>query len=143
MRPKPNLNPLQPFRTCLMSTGKLSSKRKSLDCRPKSYSKRMQSRLGANGKFSDIKRRHIVILLDSIAKRAPITRNRVHGALSRIFNFAAERGVIDDSPCTRIKKLPEKGRNRVLSNEEIKSLWAALGPGQQRYRPLQVPPSWH
>ena len=77
-------------------------------------------------KVADIKRRHIVILLDKIAERAPISRNRVHGALSRIFNFAAERGVIDDSPCTRIKKLPEKGRDRVLTDEEIKLLWAAL-----------------
>ena len=77
-------------------------------------------------KVSEIKRRHIVILLDKIAERAPILRNRVHGALSRIFNFAAERGVIEDSPCTRIKKLPEKGRDRVLSDDEIKALWIAL-----------------
>ncbi|BBO72071.1 integrase [Desulfosarcina alkanivorans] len=79
-----------------------------------------------NWKVADIKRRHIVILLDKIAQRAPITRNRVHGALSRLFNFAAERGVIDDSPCTRIKKLPEKGRDRVLTDDEIRLLWTAL-----------------
>ncbi len=77
-------------------------------------------------KVADIKRRHIVVLLDKIAERAPITRNRVHGSLTRLFNFAAERGVIEDSPCTRIKKLPEKARERVLSNEELKALWAAL-----------------
>lgn len=78
-------------------------------------------------KVVDIKRRDIVLLLDRIRDRAPIVRNRVHGALSRIFNFAAERGIIDDSPCIRIKKVPEKGRKRVLSDEEIKLLWAALG----------------
>lgn len=77
-------------------------------------------------KVSEVKRRDIVLLLDKIAERAPITRNRVHGALSRLFNFAAERGIIDDSPCTRIKKLPEKGRSRVLNDEEIKMLWEAL-----------------
>lgn len=77
-------------------------------------------------KVADIKRRDIVILLDRIAERAPIVRNRVHGALSRLFNFAAERGIIDDSPCTRIRKLPEKGRNRVLTDEEIKTLWNCL-----------------
>lgn len=79
-----------------------------------------------NRKVTDIKRRDIVLLLDSIAERAPITRNRVHGALSRLFNFAAERGIIDDSPCTRIKKLPETGRSRVLNDDEIKLLWLAL-----------------
>ena len=77
-------------------------------------------------KVADIKRRDIVILLDRIAERAPVVRNRVHGALSRLFNFAAERGIIEDSPCTRIRKLPEKGRNRVLTDEEIKLFWNAM-----------------
>lgn len=79
-----------------------------------------------NRKVADIKRRDIVLLLDKIRDRAPIVGNRVHGALSRLFNFAAERGVIEDSPCTRIRKLPEKGRNRVLTDEEIKAVWEAL-----------------
>lgn len=77
-------------------------------------------------KVADIKRRDIVVLLDKIHQRAPIVRNRVHGALSRLFNFAAERGVIDDSPCTRIRKVPEKPRTRVLTDDEIKMVWEAL-----------------
>lgn len=77
-------------------------------------------------KVADIKRRDIVLLLDKIRDRAPVVGNRVHGALSRLFNFAAERGVIEDSPCTRIKKMPEKPRMRVLSDAEIKALWVAL-----------------
>jgi integrase len=77
-------------------------------------------------KVADIKRRDIVILLDRIAERGPIIRNRVHGALTRVFNFAAERGIIEDSPCTRIRKIPEKGRSRVLADGEIKALWKAL-----------------
>ncbi len=79
-----------------------------------------------NRKVAEVKRRDIVLLLDDVALRAPITRNRVHGALSRLFNFAAERGIIEDSPCTRIKKLTETGRSRVLTDEEIKLLWSAL-----------------
>ena len=77
-------------------------------------------------KVADVKRRDIVILLDKIHQRAPIVRNRVHGALSRLFNFAAERGVIDDSPCTRIRKVAEKPRTRVLTDDEIKMVWEAL-----------------
>lgn len=79
-----------------------------------------------NRKVVDIKRRDIVILLDRIAERAPVLRNRIHGALSRCFNFAAERGIIEDSPCTRIRKLPENKRTRVLKDDEIKLLWEAL-----------------
>jgi integrase len=77
-------------------------------------------------KIADIKRRDIVLLLDGIRDRAPIVANRVHGALSRMFNFAAERGIIDDSPATRIRKTKETGRSRVLTDEELKLLWAAL-----------------
>ena len=78
-------------------------------------------------RVSDIKRRDIVLLLDGIVKRgAPIARNRVHSALTRLFNFGAERGVIEDSPCTRIRKLAEKSKIRVLTDDEIKTLWRAL-----------------
>lgn len=79
-----------------------------------------------NWKVSDIKRRDIVILLDRVRKRAPTLGNRLHGYLSRLFNFAAERGVIEDSPATRIRKTPEKGRSRVLTDDEIKAVWKAL-----------------
>lgn len=80
-----------------------------------------------NRKVADIKRRDIVILLDSIKERgAPVIANRVQSALSRLFNFAAERGIIDDSPCTRIRKGKETAKNRFLSDEEINLLWEGL-----------------
>ncbi|WKZ32019.1 MAG: tyrosine-type recombinase/integrase [Thermodesulfobacteriota bacterium] len=83
-------------------------------------------------KVKDIKRRHIVVLLDEIEKRSKSTRNHVHGVLGRLFNFAAERGVIEDSPCTRIKKPKEESRSRVLSDKEIKLVWAALDPSNKK-----------
>ena len=53
--------------------------------------------------------------------------NRLLGYLSRLFNFAAERGIIDDSPCTRIRKpTAEKPRDRALSDDELKAIWEAL-----------------
>lgn len=79
-------------------------------------------------KVKDVKRRNIVLLLDKIRERAPITANRVHSALSRLFNFAAERGIIDDSPCTRIRKAKETAKSRTLTDDEISKLWAALDP---------------
>ncbi len=77
-------------------------------------------------KVADIKRRDIVLLLDQVRARGLVMANRVHGSLTRLFNFAAERGIIDDSPCTRIRKSVENGRSRVLSDDEIRLLWAAL-----------------
>lgn len=77
-------------------------------------------------RVQDITRRDVVLLLDEIRDRAPVTANRVHGALGRAFNFAAERGIIVDSPCTRIRKPVEKPRERVLTDEEIRAFWRGL-----------------
>jgi integrase len=77
-------------------------------------------------RVQDITRRDIVLLLDDIRARAPVTANRVHGALGRTFNFAAERGIIVDSPCTRIRKLVERPRERVLTDDEIRAFWHGL-----------------
>ncbi len=77
-------------------------------------------------KVEDIKRRDIVLLIDAVRERAPIGANRVLGALTRFFNFAAERGILDHSPCVGIRKPKETGKSRVLNNDEIKTLWNAL-----------------
>ncbi len=77
-------------------------------------------------KVSDIKRRDIVVLIDRVRNRAPVLANRLLGYLSRLFNFASERGVIEGSPCTRIRKPEETPRDRVLTDDEIKTLWNAL-----------------
>lgn len=86
-----------------------------------------------NRRLDTIKRRDIVLLLDEINKRAPVTRNRVHSALSRLFNFAAERGIIEDSPCTRIKKVHEESKERFLSDQEIELFWEALDPDNRLF----------
>ncbi len=79
-----------------------------------------------NRKLASIKRRDIVLLYDEVKDRAPITANRLIGALSRLFRFSVGRGVIDTSPCTFIEKIPEQSRSRVLSDDEIRQLWDAL-----------------
>ena len=43
-----------------------------------------------------------------------------------MFNFAAERGIIEHSPLTGMRRPREKTRSRVLTDAEIKLLWAAL-----------------
>ena len=77
-------------------------------------------------KVASIKRRDAVILIDSVRERAPITANRLQGVLVRMFNFAAERGIIDISPLTGMRRGKEDSKSRVLSNEEIKTLWNYL-----------------
>jgi integrase len=64
---------------------------------------------------------------DSIVDRsAPILANRALALFRRLCNWAVERGIVDTSPCDRVKApAPVVSRDRVLSDEELKSLWRA------------------
>ena len=77
-------------------------------------------------KAKDITRRDIVILMDEVRDRAPVTANRLLGVLARMFNFAAERGIIEDSPATRIRRPSEAPRVRVLTDDELRRFWHGL-----------------
>jgi site-specific recombinase XerD len=80
--------------------------------------------LGA-AKAEEVHRRDIVRLLDPIGERAPIMANRTLAVVRRLFNNAVERGLLEVSPCTHIKApAREKPRERVLSDDEVRTLWA-------------------
>lgn len=56
-------------------------------------------------------------------KRSPATVNRYIASLSAIFSYALKLRWIDENPCFNLTKLKEsKGRNRILSEEEISRL---------------------
>lgn len=80
-------------------------------------------------KVSDVKKADIIHLLDKIQDRGKLTMcNRTHALLSKLFNFAIERDVVEISPLYGLRKRGEEiRRERVLSNEEIKLLWESLG----------------
>lgn len=79
-------------------------------------------------KAKDIRRRDIVLLLDEIVDRgAAITANRVLAVTRKMFNFAVGRDIIDASPCVQIPApAKENGRERNLSEDEIKIFWKKL-----------------
>ena len=75
----------------------------------------------------DISRRDVIALLDTmIARKAPVSANRLLAVLRRMFNWAIERDLRSDSPCDRVRApTHEQARDRLLSNSEIGSLWRA------------------
>jgi len=77
-------------------------------------------------KVSSMTRRDAVLLLDKVRKRAPVAANRLQGVLVRMFNFACERGIIDFSPLVGMRRGEENSRSRVLTDNEIKTLWNCL-----------------
>jgi integrase len=79
-------------------------------------------------RLGEVKRSDIHDLLDEIVDRgAPIVANRTLAVLRRLCNWALERGVIDNSPCDKIKApAAEESRDRVLSNDEVSLAWGAF-----------------
>ena len=79
-------------------------------------------------KAKDITRRDIRALLDEIVDRgSPIMANRTLAAVRKIFNFAIERDWLEWNPCHMVKRAaPERQRDRVLNEDEIRAVWAAL-----------------
>jgi integrase len=80
-------------------------------------------RLGENTK-SDIRK-----LIDGISKRgAPVGANRALAATKTWLAFCVERDIIAVSPAATIRPpAPERPRERVLSDQELASVWHAAG----------------
>jgi len=87
-------------------------------------------------KAKDIKRRDVIALLDDIVDRgSPIAANNTLAVIRKMFNFAIERSILEDTPC-RAVKAPGKtvARDRVLSDTEIKTFWTALDGAKMTLR---------
>jgi len=80
-----------------------------------------------NVKPDDIKRSHVINLLDAIVDRgAPVEANRVRALISKIFNFAIRRGLLESNPAYLVENPgAETPRDRVLTEDEIRKLWGA------------------
>jgi integrase len=80
----------------------------------------------------DITRRDVRVLVEKLAERAPILANRAVAALSKMFRFALDDDLIVASPVVGVSRpSPEHARDRVLTADEIRKLWAkfdALDP---------------
>jgi integrase len=83
-------------------------------------------------KIQEISKRDIVALLDAVNDRgSPIMANRVLSAVRKLFNWCVARDVIQISPCILVTPpAPERSRDRVLSDDELRMVWnAAEGDG--------------
>lgn len=80
-------------------------------------------------KVHEIRRRDVILLLDSIADRgSPIQANRTLALVRKIFNFGVSRDWLDVNPCSQVKPVSDENqRDRVLAPNEIRALWEALG----------------
>ena len=85
-------------------------------------------------KANAVRRRDIIELLNKIADRpAPILANRVLEIVRRLYNWGIQQDLVDHTPCTLIAPRPEKTRERVLSDEELRKFWRALDPEKPKW----------
>jgi integrase len=83
-------------------------------------------------KIQEISKRDIVALLDVVNDRgSPIMANRVLSAVRKLFNWCVARDILQVSPCTLVAPpAPERSRDRVLNDDELRMVWnAADGDG--------------
>jgi integrase len=78
-------------------------------------------------KARDIRRRDVRELLDLTAVKSPVMANRILALVRKMFNFAIEHDWLDVNPCHMVKRVVrERPRDRVLNENEIRAVWAAL-----------------
>lgn len=75
-----------------------------------------------------IERRDIATVIAAVAKEtSSTTGNRVRTTLSTFFRWAIGEGLIEANPVTHTNKADEYPRNRELSPEELRLIWAHAG----------------
>jgi integrase len=77
--------------------------------------------------IAEITRADIVKVLDGIAANGtPIAANRALSAIKKLFAWSLDRGAIPVHPLVGLRKPGiERSRDRVLTDEELKSFWRA------------------
>jgi len=72
----------------------------------------------------EIKRADIVAVLDRIMEAGtPSAANHAYAAARRLFNWCAERGLIEVSPCAKVQRPAlEQSRERTLSDDELAAI---------------------
>lgn len=81
-----------------------------------------------NRRFADIRRADIITLIERTGDvSGPITANRLHAVIRQVLNYALKRDLIEANPALGIDRMfQERSRERVLTEEEIRTLWAFL-----------------
>lgn len=78
-------------------------------------------------KVPDVTRADIANLMKKMSK-TPTNANRVLSAVRKMFNMAEVWGMRPDgsNPCRHIPKFPERGKTRLITDAELKRLYAYL-----------------
>lgn len=78
----------------------------------------------------EVKRGEVRAFVEEVAERAPVMGNRCFEVLRRLYTWALSRDLVEVNPCMGITRpTTERARDRVLTAEELRAVWAALDSG--------------
>jgi integrase len=80
-------------------------------------------------RIDKIDRRAIALELANFGKGKPTQANRTRASLVKFLNWCAGEGFIDANPAMFTNKNPERPRERVLKDGELRTIWRALPDG--------------
>lgn len=96
------------------------------------WEKHVAPRLGPH-RLADIDRPLVRAALRDIGKTAPPTANRALGLVRHMLNVAVDDGILSATPLASMPSVfKEVSRDRVLADEEIRTLWRALDEAPAR-----------
>jgi len=101
--------------------------RRSADKYERLLNKDVVPRFGLR-KANAVTRRDIIGMLDQIVARgSPISANRTFAVTRSMFNWGIGKDILQENPCDKVKvPAGENRRDKVLSDDEIRSMWNAL-----------------
>jgi integrase len=77
-----------------------------------------------NRQIGEITRRDVRDLLECVVDESPVTANRLHSQVRKLFNWAVEHDIVAASPVAGVKPLAdESARERTLTDPEIRQVW--------------------
>lgn len=79
-------------------------------------------------KITEVKRRDISAILNEVGLRAPVMANRLQAYVRHLFAWAVDQGMLEHNPVAGMKRPggKEEPKERKLSDDEIRTLWASL-----------------
>lgn len=89
-----------------------------------------------NMPMDKIERKHLISLLDKKQDAgALVARDRLISLISKVFNFAIDRAILNENPAKGIQKSKAKTRGRILSDNEIRLFWERTQASQNNGDP--------
>jgi integrase len=77
--------------------------------------------------IATLDRRTIATRISEIGAESPVTANRVGSTLSYFFTWSMNEGFVEHNPLIGLNKFEEQPRERVLMDNEVRTVWSALG----------------